>query len=301
MDRRSLDLHLLDWMPDAVVVSDARGNIVFANQSAQQMTRYERDELVGSSIELLVPERFRPAHRRHRGRYYRGRTGARPMGAVDHDFMVRRKDGREIAADIALRSVDSQDGWLVVSVIRDMSDRREMELALEQRALHDPLTGLPNRILFFDRLKQALLNAHREGKQVALVMLDLDGFKEVNDAHGHAAGDAFLKELGVRLTSGSRATDTLARIGGDEFAWVLPEVAGQAVVESKVRKRMRMLQRPVSVDSKTQISVAVSAGIALYPRDGKDLDTLMRHADAAMYSAKREGRGLAFYWMRTRR
>ena len=295
MDRPNLDLRLLDWMPDAVVVSDAHGTIVFANESATQLTGYRRDELLDSSIEMLVPERLRSAHRRHRSHYHRAQTGPRPMGAVDHDFMVRHKDGREIAADIALRSVDSKDGLLVVSVIRDMTARSELESALEQRALHDPLTGLPNRILFFDRLKQAVLSARRKRKQVALVMLDLDRFKEVNDAYGHAVGDAFLKELGVRMTAGSRATDTIARIGGDEFAWVLPEVAGPSAVESKVRKRMRSLERPVPIDPRIQIAVAVSAGIALYPTDGRDLDTLMHHADAAMYSAKREGRGLASF------
>jgi len=293
-------LNLLDWIPDGVVVSDTRGTIVFANLSVERMTGYRRDELVDSSIELLVPERFRNVHRRHRARYNSSHSGPRHMGGAEHDFMVRRKDGREIAADIALGPVDTSDGSLVVSVIRDMTERKELESALQQRALHDPLTGLPNRILFFDRLKQALFSARRERKQVALVMLDLDGFKEVNDVHGHAVGDAFLKELGVRLGAGLRGTDTVARIGGDEFGWVLQQVAGQAAVERMVRKRIRALEQPVQAD-RTQIAVAVSAGISLYPRDGKDLDTLMRHADAAMYTAKREGRGLAFFPTRTRR
>ena len=293
-------LNLLDWIPDGVVVTDSRGTIVFANLPAEQMTGYRRAELVGSPIELLVPERFRNVHRRHRTRYYSGHAGPRPMGGAKHDFMVRRKDGREIAADIALGAVDTSEGSMIVSVIRDMTERKQLESALERRALHDPLTELPNRILFFDRLKQALLSARRERKQVALVMLDLDGFKEVNDVHGHAVGDAVLKEIGLRLSAQSRATDTAARIGGDEFAWVLPRVAGLAAVESKVRRGIRALEKPVQLE-RTQIAVAVSAGIALHPRDGKDLDTLMRHADSAMYSAKREGRGLAFFLVRTAR
>ncbi len=287
-------------MPDGVVVSDARGTILFANQSAELLTGYRRSELVGRPIELLVPERFRTVHRHHRHRYYRGQTGPRPMGEAEHDFMVRRKDGHEIAADIALSSIDTEGGPTVVSVIRDMTDRKKMESALEHRALHDPLTGLPNRILFFDRLRQALLGARRERSQVALVILDLDGFKEVNDVHGHAVGDAYLKELGVCLSTALRATDTVARIGGDEFAWILPRVAGRAAVESKVRRRLRAVERPVQID-RTQVAVAVSAGIAIYPQDGRNLDTLLRHADAAMYSAKREGRGLAFFPTRANR
>jgi diguanylate cyclase (GGDEF)-like protein len=118
--------------------------------------------------------------------------------------------------------------------------------------------------------------------------------------YGHAVGDAVLKELGVRLSSQSRATDTVARIGGDEFAWVMGRVAGKPAVEQKVRRQMRALERPIHLE-KARITVSVSAGIALYPRDGRNLDTLMLHADAAMYTSKREGRGLVFFTKRARR
>ena len=291
---RALRLTGLDWVPDLVVVADAQGRIVFANRAAATLTGYRSQELVGKAIEFLVPERLRAAHRRSRKAYYAGRTGSRPMGSPDHDFMVCRKDGTEFSADISLNSVRTAEGEHTVSVIRDISDRKRLESALEHQALHDPLTGLANRILFFDRLNQSLLSARRDRKQVALVMLDLDRFKDVNDAHGHAAGDDVLKEIGVRLGSGLRASDTLARIGGDEFAWIMPRVKDQADVERAVTDRLQMLKRTL-LFGKSRVEIAASAGIAVYPHDGRDADSLIRHADAAMYSAKRERRGVAFY------
>ncbi len=282
-------------MPDAVIVSDAAGEIVSVNRQAEALTGYSRDQLVGRKVELLVPTPLRAAHVANRRRFYaRGRT--RPMGGPAVDFKLRRRDGSVLEVDIALGPA----GKHTVAVIRDMTERRAMEDALEHRALHDPLTELANRNLFYDRLRQALHAARRDKTQVALVMLDLDGFKAVNDVHGHAAGDEVLKQLGGRLRAGLRATDTAARIGGDEFAWILPRVASDAAVRRMVLRRLAVAQEPVKVRGQ-EIKVGISAGIAMYPDDGRDADTLMRHADAAMYSAKREGRPLVFHLSRGRR
>lgn len=299
LTREAAELGLLESVPDGVVVTDGSGLIVFANRAAEQMTGYRRHELAGSTIELLVPEQLRAIHRRHRRNYYSGQGGDRPMGRADYDFRVRRKDGSEIFADIALGSIDTIEGRHTIAVIRDITERRRLESALAHQALHDPLTGLANRTLFFDRLNQALLSARRERKEVALAMLDLDSFKDVNDAFGHAAGDDLLKQMAGRLSVGLRATDTAARLGGDEFAWILPRVAGRQAVERMARRRLRDLQGPFAID-KRSVELGVSAGIALYPDDGRDADTLMRHADTAMYAAKREGSGLAFYPSRKR-
>jgi diguanylate cyclase (GGDEF)-like protein/PAS domain S-box-containing protein len=293
------ELDLLNSIPDGVVICDGRGRIVFANKSAEEMTGYRREELSGSPIEMLVPNRLRSLHRGHRGDYYAGRSDRRPMGRADHDFRVRRKDGSELFADIALGSIKTEEGNQTIAVIRDITERRRLESALEHQALHDSLTGLPNRTLFYDRLNQSLLSAQRERKEVALAMLDLDGFKDVNDAFGHATGDQLLKQWAGRLSSGLRATDTAARIGGDEFAWILPRVAGSEAVERMARRRLRALLEPFKV-GKRSVEIGVSTGIALYPDDGRDADTLMRHADSAMYAAKRHGGGLVFYPSRKR-
>jgi diguanylate cyclase (GGDEF)-like protein/PAS domain S-box-containing protein len=285
---------LLDWIPDGVVVTDQDGRIVFANPQAEHMTGYTKRELLGRQIEVLVPRRFAGAHKGHRRRYHETGAGPRAMGRADGDFRVRRKDGSEFSADIALGPIETPSGPQTVTLIRDISDRIRFEALLEHRALHDPLTDLANRSLFFDRLNQSLQGARREGKKVALVMLDLDGFKAVNDAFGHPVGDELLKQVAYRLQEGLRATDTAARFGGDEFAWILPRVAGREAVQVMVRRRLSRLHGAYSVRNR-KIEVGVSAGIALYPDDGRDVDTLMRNADSAMYSAKREGRDLVFH------
>jgi len=272
---------VLEAIPDAVVVTDKEGNIVFVNRAAEAMTGYDRKALIGQAVETLVPERLRGIHVRHRRSFY-SRGLPRLMGDGIKDFSLRRKDGAIVPVEISLGPVGAD----TVAVVRDVTERRRMEAALEHRALHDPLTDLPNRSLFFDRLRQALHAARRDGSQVALVMLDLDGFKAINDTRGHATGDAVLREVAGRLRLGLRATDSVARLGGDEFAWILPRVTSHRFVDAMVRKRLAVAQEPVDLDGE-QIDVGVSAGIAMYPDDGQDPDTLMRRADRAMYSVKR--------------
>ncbi len=282
------DHRVLNSIPDAVVVTDPDGEIVFANRAAEEMTGYRRKELIGRKIELLVAARQRGAHVRERRRFYRrGQPGL--MGHGQGDFSLRRKDGTLVEVEIALGPA-AED---TVAVIRDVTERRRMEEALAHQALHDPLTNLPNRTLFFDRLHQAINSARRQGTQLAVVMLDLDGFKSVNDAYGHAAGDGVLKVVASRLSEGMRASDTAARIGGDEFAWILPRVASRRSVDRMIRKRLSAARGRIAVDG-GRVDIGVSAGIALYPDDGRDADSLIRHADAAMYATKRDGRSMLF-------
>jgi diguanylate cyclase (GGDEF)-like protein/PAS domain S-box-containing protein len=283
------DHDLLDWMPDGVVVVDADGTIIYANRRVEKITGYSRHELQGRSIELLVPTRLRAVHKVHR-RDYAARPAPRSMGTASHDFNVRRKDGSEFSADIALGPLKSDGHPGVVAVIRDISERRRFEVLLEHQALHDPLTGLANRTLFIDRLKQAIQSGRRDRRHVALVMLDLDRFKPLNDAFGHAVGDAALKRFAAKLAHGLRATDTAARLGGDEFAWILPGVTDRGAAERMVRELLLGLKMRLSIAGKA-VTVRVSAGMALYPNDGVDVDRLMRRADASLYSAKRGGGG----------
>jgi diguanylate cyclase (GGDEF)-like protein/PAS domain S-box-containing protein len=278
------DHRLLESIPDAVVVTAPDGEIVYVNRAAEAMTGYARKELVGRKVELLVPSRLRGIHvRLRRGFYSRG--VARRMGEVATDFALQRRDGSTVAVEISLGPA----GEDTVAVIRDVTERKRMEAALEHRALHDPLTNLANRSLFFDRLHQAIHSARRQDTQLAVVMLDLDGFKAVNDAYGHAVGDQVLKVVATRLSQGMRAEDTAARIGGDEFAWILPRVTGRQAVNRMIRKRLDPAREPIVIERQT-MDVGVSAGAALYPEDGQDADTLVRHADSAMYAVKRNGR-----------
>ena len=282
------DLSLLEPMPDAILLCDSNGRIVYANRRVEALTGYAPEELAGRTVEVLVPDGLRAAHRQHR-LAYQARPRPRHMGSVDHDFEVRRADGSTFFADIALGPLDRSGGPHVIAVVRDVTDRKDLEAALAHRALHDPLTGLANRTLFFDRLRQAMLNARRDRKQVAVVMLDLDQFKSVNDQYGHQAGDQVLRKAAQRLSKGLRRTDTVARIGGDEFVWVLPAIGGRQAAAVMMAKLLRAVSGRYSINGKS-IQVGVSAGMAIFPDDGEDVDTLIRVADVELYADKRHAR-----------
>jgi diguanylate cyclase (GGDEF)-like protein/PAS domain S-box-containing protein len=268
-----------------VLLCDTLGRIVEANQSLEQLTGYSRDELVGRPVEMLVPAQARSRHRLDRRRY-QARPRRRAMGSLDSDYMVQRKDGSTFSADIALGPVTTEGGRYAIAVLRDITSRKLLEAQLAHRSLHDPLTGLANRTLFFDRLRQAMQQARRDRRQVALVMLDLDNFKSVNDRHGHQAGDEVLRKVAARLARGLRGTDTVARIGGDEFAWILPGVSGRQAAMVMLAKLLRAMPARIASGGKS-IEVGVTAGLTLFPDDGDDVDTLMRVADVELYAAKR--------------
>lgn len=285
---------VLEWIPDGVIVSDLGGRIVFVNRQAEEMTGYSRGELLGSSLDILVPDGLHGGPDHQRRAYTEADTGPRFLGRREHDYVVRRKDGSTVQVEIALGPVGSGVHQHTIAVLRDIVERRKLEHALEHRALHDPLTDLANRTLFYDRFRQSLHAARRENAKVALVMLDLDAFKEVNDLHGHAVGDEALKKVASRLRLGLRATDTAARLGGDEFAWILPKIADRPTVEQIVRARLAGIQEPIQVGD-LQLKLGASAGIALYPDDGHDVDALMKRADTALYTVKKSGGGKTLY------
>jgi diguanylate cyclase (GGDEF)-like protein len=174
-------------------------------------------------------------------------------------------------------------------VLLDVTDRKKAEEAVHKLAYYDTLTGLPNRTLLLDRLKQTLAQAKRDNRYVALLFLDLDGFKEVNDLRGHAFGDLFLKAVGQRLDSCLRKNDTLARFGGDEFVVLLPGVAETPEVRSVAIKILEAMNQPFTLESE-MVKVTTSMGIAIFPLDGNDSGTLLKRADIAMYTAKGRGR-----------
>lgn len=179
-------------------------------------------------------------------------------------------------------------------IIHDISERKATEEYLHHMAHHDPLTGLPNRILFRDRLQQAIYKSERNNTLVALCFFDLDNFKEINDSLGHDAGDQVLNSVAERLRHGIRASDTAARLGGDEFVTILEEIETPTVIQSIAGKILEQINRPISVAGQ-QIQVTSSLGISIYPTTSRDLDTLISHADTAMYNAKQIGNCLEFF------
>lgn len=219
-------------------------------------------------------------------------------GAVSHfevEFRIRRKDGSYcwiLSRGVALRDQTGKP-YRMTGSHTDITERKRSEQLLEHQATHDELTGLPNRTLLRERLAAAIAEAQESGGQCALLLMDLDRFKEINDTFGHPCGDTILKILKRRLEYLVRPRDTVARLGGDEFACVLCR-ASEAVAEEMARKILDSLSEPFTLDEYS-LNVEMSIGIALYPRHGVDIDSLLRRADVAMYVAKQEGNGYGIY------
>lgn len=204
-------------------------------------------------------------------------------------FRGLRAEGSQFEAALLATAFDGPHGRAVVMLVTDESERLRAETQLTYLAFLDPLTGLPNRARFLDRLRQGLIDARASGRGLAVLLGDLDGFKGVNDAGGHEAGDAVLQAVAQRLRRGLRGSDTLARLGGDEFALLLPGVARNEDAALVAGRLVQSLASPIE-NGAARWRVGISVGIAMHPRDGADMDTLVARADAAMYAAKREGK-----------
>lgn len=279
---------LLESAPDAMVIANDKGEIVLVNSQAQRIFGYSRDEMVGKPVEMLVPERFRGSHRDHRAHYVR-EPSPRPMG-TGLDLYARRKDGSEFPVEVSLSPLQTEGGVLVSSAIRDVTERKKAEAELAHQAVHDPLTGLPNRTLLLDRLEHALDRARRPGAILALLFCDLDQFKVINDTLGHRMGDKLLCALTPRLQEALRPGDTIARFGGDEFAVLCEDLRSEADATRIAERIARVFSRPVVVDGKEHY-ITVSTGIVI-AKGGKATATdVLRDADAAMYRAKAGGPG----------
>jgi diguanylate cyclase (GGDEF)-like protein/PAS domain S-box-containing protein len=207
------------------------------------------------------------------------------------EFELRRKDGSTVWVETTITDLRDSEGNLagVVGVTRDISERKRNEARMRELALHDALTGLPNRTLFSDRLRQALAAAQRERRRLAVMFIDLDKFKPINDEHGHAVGDELLKEVAKRMHACVRESDTVARIGGDEFVVLLRSVEGGPLAVGVGEKIRHSLNEPFEVLG-LRLEISCCIGVALSPEHGVDEIELSKNADAAMYWAKAHGR-----------
>ena len=278
---------LLECAPDATVIADAQGTIVLVNTEAERLFGYARGELLGENVELLVPEGLRD-RRWERASSDASDLQTQPMG-TGGELYARRKDSGTFPVEISLGFLNSKDGLLIVSAIRDITARKQLEDRLVQLATHDAVTGLYNVRHFQEHLKGVLAQALRYDTSGALLLLDLDGFKHVNDHFGHRTGDQLLTNVAVLLQGRLRQTDLAARMGGDEFAVILPrpDEHEACVVAKEIVKRMRQLTVAVDEDS---LNVTTSVGVALFPKHGVTPEVLRANADTAMYQAKARGR-----------
>ncbi|MFN3397477.1 MAG: diguanylate cyclase domain-containing protein [Sulfurimicrobium sp.] len=272
---------LMDQASDALIVSDLDGKLLEANRSAEKMFGYDKDELLRLHVLDLCPEE-------ERERALQVFEALRECGFSHMEHQVQRKDGTVISADISAARVEYEGGMLIVAFFRDISLIKESQQRTEYLANFDALTGLPNRNLFHDRLKHAVARASRQGDGFALMFIDLDDFKTVNDTLGHDAGDLLLQEAARRLEKCIRDGDTAARLGGDEFT-VLLETSEQAAVAGTAQRIVEVLAAAFALRD-GEVYVSCSIGISIYPDDGADDQILMKNADIAMYRAKQQGK-----------
>lgn len=281
----------------AIIATDAQGVIAEANRSACQIFGYGADEMIGLSIHLLVPPHYRQRHTEQLAAFVAGEESERRM-AGRNEVAGYRKDGSffPLEASIAkFRNGDQPDDWLLVVTMRDITERKKAEEDLTRRATHDPLTGLPNRALIRERLTSALQRSRRSGVAVALLFVDLDGFKLINDTHGHEAGDALLKAIAARLIEQVRPGDTVARLAGDEFVVLCEQVEQPATMSVLAERLNDSLRQPVAFDT-LALYVSASIGVAIGGGSTHSADDMLRFADTAMYAVKEKGRdGWAFF------
>jgi diguanylate cyclase (GGDEF)-like protein/PAS domain S-box-containing protein len=274
-------LRLLQGLAQGIVILDAAGRCVFANAAAARLLAWREAAALGGHS---WRESFDPAEaeRLETHAFARARAGEGWSGEV----AALRHDG--VHVPLAALVMPLGDGQLALA-LDDLSERRRLEERLEALAHRDPLTGLPNRRLFEDRLEIALAQAHRYRQRVALIFIDLDRFKRVNDGFGHAAGDELLRGVAERLAASVREGDTVARLGGDEFVLLLPGIHYAEDLTAISRKLVESLRQPFKLDGR-EVRVTASAGISLYPEDGLEAEALVHSADTAMYRAKERGR-----------
>ncbi|WP_207458126.1 sensor domain-containing diguanylate cyclase [Azospirillum sp. SYSU D00513] len=283
VQRSESDLRsILDNLPDAFYRVDMKGTITMVSPHFAREFGYELEEVIGTNLAdyYLDPggrARFLEALRANGGR------------VQQHRIAMRRKDGSPlwVSVNALIRHDESGTPVGVEGIGRNITEQHALEDRLRHLASHDMLTGLCNRIRFEDRLTHAIARARRDGQPLALLYLDLDGFKTINDTHGHHTGDEILVTVARRLTEALRDSDTTARMGGDEFAVLLEGGITAEAAATVARKIVETVSTPLpGLDER----ISTSVGIALYPRDGSDGDTLLKSADKAMYHAKRTGK-----------
>lgn len=276
---------IFEYATEGVVITDPSGRILNVNQAFACVTGYSRDEVIGKTPAILN------SGRQNKPFYETMWKDLLEKGHWEDEIWNRRKNGEAYLEWLSISAIKNENTETThyVAIFSDITQARENEQRLHQLAYHDPLTRLPNRALFQDRLQQVIAHADRHKSMAALIFLDLDRFKNINDTLGHKAGDVLLSETANRLTGCMRGSDTVARLGGDEFTVILPGINNVASVAQMAQKIIEAISIPFTLEGQ-DVFVTTSIGISLYPLNGKTVDTLSKTADIAMYQAKALGR-----------
>lgn len=287
-DGAQVERTVINAAPDGVMLVAQDGRILLANPAMAQLSGHTPEALVGELVEIFLPPAMRQMHAARVRQFFtapreRGMGQLGPMGLC-------RKDGSTVAVDVSLGQAQILGQPCAVVFVRDMTEVRRLEARMRHQATHDHLTGLANRWMFGHLLAQAMAQSRRSGRPLAVLLMDLDDFKAVNDGHGHAAGDLVLQEVARRLKATLRAEDTLARLGGDEFAALLRDLPNPDDAVGVARKLIAVLSDSYRVHG-YEVFPGASVGVVFFPDDAQDAETLLRYADMAMYQAKGSGRG----------
>lgn len=276
---------LVQLSPEAILIATG-GGIVFANPAAGRLFLNSEEDanlLLGHSIISLVMPAYRHQVNAAMDSLAHGEQ------VVSAEEQALRLDGKTVDVSVTRIAFIYRGGPAIQIVARDISERKRLEKQLVEQAKHDALTGLPNRILLNERLKEAISYAQRYTQAVWVIFIDLDRFKFINDSLGHSAGDLLLKHIAGRLIAATRESDTVARLGGDEFVLVLPDRACDRIPLNMIRRLMDSLLEPISIEGR-ELTLTCSMGVAMFPADSETPEALIEKADIAMYRAKQQGR-----------
>jgi diguanylate cyclase (GGDEF)-like protein/PAS domain S-box-containing protein len=283
---------LFESSRDAIYIAAWDGEFIDVNQAFIELFGYTRDETLklNAKVAYLTSEereRFKQAIKDNNF-------------VKDFEIKLQKKDGTVMDCLLAVTGKRDEDGKIFEyhGIVRDITERKRTEEMIKHMAFHDALTDLPNRALFNDRLTMAIAHAERFQERVAVMMLDLDKFKDVNDTHGHSVGDLLLKTVAGKLGRQTRKGDTIARMGGDEFMLIFTDLKQTDDIHAIADKILEDFQNPVAIDNQI-LPITTSVGIAIYPDHGEDIDTLVKNADIAMYEAKKAGRNQYQFYTHT--
>ena len=283
-DSESRYLDLLENANDLIQSTSPEGKILYVNRAWREALGYTLEE----SQNLHIAQLIHSDSADHCFLTFQELLDGKTVGRLEATFVTKKGEKLLIEGSVNCRFENGQP-VATRGIFRDITERKKAEARIERLAYYDTLTDLPNRDLFYDRLEQELARARRHKHLVGVAFLDLDNFKSINDSLGHAQGDLLLKEVGQRLASSVRDSDTVSRFGGDEFAFLLPDLKTEDDAVTIAEKVLERFTPPFAL-RQIDVTVTPSLGLALFPRSGRDADTLLKNADAAMYQAKNRGR-----------
>jgi diguanylate cyclase (GGDEF)-like protein/PAS domain S-box-containing protein len=273
---------------DGIIMINETGEVLGFNPAAEQIFGYSKQDILGKNLNMLMPEPVRSEHDGYINRYLQTGQG-KILGIGGREVVAVRRNGEQFPMELSASEMMLGGQRYFVGIVRDITERKQAEQKIAHLAHYDYLTDLPNRALFLDNLEHAVSLARRNQYKVVVFFLDLDGFKKVNDTLGHDAGDMLLRGVSKRLRETIRASDTVARVGGDEFIFVLNGIESDENTALMAKKIIAALSVPFDLKGQ-QCRVGGSLGIAIFPDDSTDSETLIKQADDAMYLAKQSGK-----------